>query len=288
MKLIAALVFSSILSIVYSEELVCSGEHEKLSEVTPPCPVTCASIVNPLKVQCLGVTLNEPSCQCSEGTARDTTSGKCVTREECLKTTPELVCDAETEHLSPTTPCHTTTCENRLIKGPICMSIMLKPSCQCNAGYVRSGANGKCVKTEACSAAVITPEPVCNAETEHLSPTTPCFIPNCQHRVQNVMCIQINVTKASCLCNTGTIRDTANGKCVKPEECSATAITPELVCDASTEHLSSTTPCHIPTCQNRNEKAICMSILMRPSCQCNAGTIRSTANGKCIAPEKCL
>jgi hypothetical protein len=70
--------FSSI-KIRFFEELLCDGEHEHLSHVTPVCPMSCQSLG---RAHCMSLIMKD-SCQCSEGTIRDTVSGKCVKHEEC-------------------------------------------------------------------------------------------------------------------------------------------------------------------------------------------------------------
>jgi len=218
MKFIGALIFSSILAIGYSEELVCNGENEQLSLVTPMCPLNCETLG---KVRCLGL-VNKPSCQCITGTVREAANGKCIKQEACPKPAffEELLCNGVDEHKSLSTPVCPLTCAT--LGKAHCLSLTNKPSCQCNTGTVRDLGTGQCVKQENCpkpNTQTFFEELLCNGENEHYSPTTPgCAIPHCQNRTEFFNCLVI-LMKPSCQCNTGTIRDNTTNKCVKPEEC---------------------------------------------------------------------
>ncbi len=99
--------------------------NEHYSEYTPLCPPNCNNIT-------CDALIDKPSCQCNTGYERNNYTGICA---KCLK------CNGNHEHYSPVTPVCPKTCAN----GITCDSIIDKPSCQCDTGFIRNDC-GKCCK----------------------------------------------------------------------------------------------------------------------------------------------
>lgn len=93
-----------------------------------------------------------------------------------------------------------------------------------------------------------------------------------------------------CLCKDGYIRD-ANKKCIKIEDCPATASTTEVptttasVCSKDHEIFTNCGSLCAKTCQNKDKTGVCPEICIT-GCFCETGYVRDD-NGDCILPEQC-
>ncbi|CAG2172877.1 unnamed protein product [Oppiella nova] len=125
--------------------LDCSGQHEFEYQYTPVCPLNCLTLHT---ARCSSYR-NVSSCQCTDGTIRDTASGKCIAMDQCPKQTKQqpIECKVNERYAESVSACP-TSCEHPV--GPVCGAIIHKPSCVCISGTVRDKVNNVCVKFEDC------------------------------------------------------------------------------------------------------------------------------------------
>jgi len=202
-----------------SAELVCDAPNQMHSNVTPMCPRTCKK--EPL---CLGL-INKESCQCAVGYVRlSNTNTTCVKEAECpdSKVDQPLLCKGENEQLYQYTPVCPETCDT--LNKMRCLAIIDKPSCQCTNNTVRDTNTNKCVAREECPTVKSYNELapiVCEAPNERFSEWISACPLKCPLHGQkpSPMTCQAIVYQPSCVCTNGTIRDTVNNRCVRPEEC---------------------------------------------------------------------
>ncbi|CAG2173864.1 unnamed protein product [Oppiella nova] len=227
----------------------CCGPNEAVYSPTPACPYTCQNLH---QIHCFAI-IGEASCQCTNGTIRDTASGKCVPQSRCPKITTHE-CPANQTYAQTMSACP-PTCTNP--NGPICDAIIDKAGCVCISETVRDTVNN----------AVSSPTPAC--------PYT------CQN-LHHIHCFALEDV-ASCQCITGTIRDTTSGQCVPQSQCPK--LTTQPTCPANQIYAQTMSACP-PTCANPNGP-LCQAIIVKPGCVCIPGTVRETTNNVCIKPGDC-
>jgi len=287
--------FTVFLILLYVHSIAglnCSGPHEYEYEFTPVCPLECGTVH---LMRCVAKTAT-PSCQCKDGTVRDTKHNKCVNLNECPNyyATDPLVCEGENEQYAEQVSACPPTCQHPV--GPLCMAIIHKPSCVCAMGTIRDTVSGKCVTRDNCPK-IAEPQNnsetplVCNGENEIYKEYESACPPTCER--PESLCAAI-VHKPSCVCTSGTVRDTVSKKCVALDQCpKITDQKPleflsadKLVCDGVNEEYSELSAACPYTCENRHVEH-CPMVFNKPSCICKKETIRDTISGNCIDPNKC-
>ncbi|CAG2172876.1 unnamed protein product [Oppiella nova] len=252
MKIIIALV-SIQLGFLCVFGLTCNGPNEALTSPTPACPLTCQSRNS---MRCMAIE-DVASCQCTNGTIKDTASGKCVPQSQCPKSKHKRQANGcgINEKYSTFSPVCYYTCAHPT--GPLCKALRYPPACVCISGTVRDTVNN----------AMTSPTPAC--------PYT------CQN-LHQIHCFALEEV-ASCQCITGTIRDTTSGKCVPQSQCPNPIMSPQ--CPANQTYVQSMSACP-PTCANPRGP-LCQAIIRKAGCVCKSGTVRDKVNNLCVKPADC-
>nr|UPQ64758.1 zonadhesin-like protein 2 [Plectrocnemia conspersa] len=231
-------------------------------------PQTCDAIGKMFKCAKLPC---KPACKCKFNYRRNS-NGICIPIKKC----PSIKCTGINEVYDPCPPdCLDERCES-LYDPLMCTAVVREcsPRCVCKTGYLRD-KNGVCIPKESCPKQCPGKNQVYNLCPSNCPPEATCasylsgIVVDCAQPIETV-CIP------RCECAPGYVRDTENGECVEPEQCSCS--------DPNAELVSCPNPCPGGTCESP-EFFPCRRACMIRGCQCKKGYVKDV-NGNCILLEQ--
>lgn len=147
--------------------------------------------------------------------------------------------------------------------------------CVCADGYVRNEL-GLCIARSECPH-------ICKPYA-HFEACGPRCQPSCdvpEPRSVAICTSSPNVCFSGCFCNSGYVKDSRTGQCVKPKDCSR-------VCPENEHYSDRGTTC-VATCDNPiiDWKHCADHTVFRPGCYCNQGFYRDFVTKRCVRLSDC-
>ncbi|XP_044006509.1 balbiani ring protein 3-like isoform X2 [Aphidius gifuensis] len=180
------------------------------------------------------------------------------------------------------------TCEKPV--AGVCTKQCILNTCQCQNGTVRA-SDGQCIKASDCSwyekKINCTENEKCTAKCtggvydKCTLCGTACPL-TCDKPKVDVCTLQCKVNV--CECQSGTVRDTKTGQCVKPDQCPP----PKVNCTGGPydEYTNCGSSCPL-TCDKPKRVDVCLAVCVPNTCECKSPYIRDTKSGQCVKPDQC-